>query len=104
MGSVSLSQSAIGKPNSETRNENHSTGLSKYVWNFKDKMIDHTIKWSIIQFAPTYSPETGKCQLCNLEKTLILIANEPNLLNQRNEMMNKCRHRRDHLLSSLKSK
>ena len=80
MGSVSLSQSAIGKPNSETRNENHSTGLSKYVWNFKDKMIDHTIKWSIIQFAPTYSPETGKCQLCNLETTLILIANEPNFV------------------------
>ena len=90
------------KSSLETRNENNSTALSKYVWNFKDKMIDHTIKWSIIQFAPTYSPETGKCQLCNLEKTLILIANEPNLLNQRNEMMNKCRHRRKHLLSSLK--
>ena len=78
----------------------NSTELSKCVWNLTDSNIQYTLNWSKMASAPTYKPSTGKCNLCNLEKTLILFSKEE-LLNSRNEIMNKCRHRNKYLLQAV---
>ena len=48
--------------------------------------------------ASTYSPSTKICHFLNLEKTLILLSEEETSLNQRSELMSKCRHKAKHLL------
>lgn len=80
----------------------NSTTLSKHIWTLKDLNQNYSIKWHQKKQASTYTKESRKCNLCNLEKTLILYSTEPNLLNKRGELMNKCRHRNKHLLSKLK--
>ena len=79
----------------------HSTALAKKVWSIKDQDQEFNIDWKILKSAPTYRPESSKCHLCNIEKTLILLSTDDNLLNKRSELMNKCRHRRKYLLSNV---
>ena len=79
--------------------ENETT-LSKEVWKLKNENIDYKLSWSVICRASTYKSSSKVCQLCLLEKTYILTSKE-NLLNKRNEIMNKCRHRRKFLLSQV---
>ena len=80
--------------------ENHTT-LSKYIWQLKSEGIQYDIKWSIIGHAPAYNKVSKKCHLCLLEKTNIIMSRNSNSLNKRTEIMNKCRHREKHLLSSV---
>ena len=90
------------------KNENaNPTGLSKYVWKLKNqdwKMnTDFKIKWSILTKAHTFSLGGKKCDLCLTEKTIILLHKDKNtLLNQRDEILTKCRHKEAHCLSSVK--
>ena len=78
----------------------HHTSLSKYVGDLKNKKKPFNISWSIVGKAPPYNPSAKTCKLCFLEKALILINKEDNLLNKRSELMNKCRHREQFLLSN----
>ena len=77
----------------------HSTTLSKHIWSLKNQNKAYTISWSIIGKSDSYQPGSKLCSLCNLEKTLILNYKH-GILNQRSEIMNKCRHRRKYLLSN----
>ena len=63
---------------------------------------EYNNKWSIIEQAPTYEKGSLLCQLCLAEKTQILMAEKENLLNQRNEILNPCRHRKKLLLEEFK--
>ena len=76
-----------------------STSLSSYVWELKQKNINHKIDWSIIKKAPTYHPSRKKCSLCTLEKTMILMSDHKFPLNKRSEILSKCRHREKFLLN-----
>ena len=78
----------------------HKTSLSKYIWDLKRKKMDFNIKWSVIGKAPSYNPASGTCNLCILEKTIILFSDKESSLNQRSELMSKCRHRAKFLLSN----
>ena len=85
----------------ESDTKHNSTVLAKHIWKLNHatpEPRDHTIEWSIAHYSQSYSPESKRCQLCNLEKTLILFDYEQNLLNERSELMNKCPHRRKYLL------
>ena len=90
------------------KNENaNPTGLSKYVWKLKNsgwKMnIDFKIKWSILTKAYAFSLGGKSCDLCLTEKTRIILHKDQNtLLNQRDEILTKCRHKETHCLSSVK--
>ena len=42
----------------------HSTCLSKYIWELKDKGTHHEIKWSIIKRAKPYSRKPPRSNLC----------------------------------------
>ena len=77
-----------------------NTNLSKHIWDLKTKNEAYEITWSRVASAPLYNPRTETCKLCNLEKTLIMTSTDHNLLNGRNELMNKCRHRAKFLLSA----
>ena len=79
----------------------HSTSLSNYIWQLKADKIKYELHWSMVGRASAYTPESKCCQLCNLEKTMILMNEGEDSLNQRNELMAKCRHRAKHLLSNV---
>ena len=79
----------------------NDTCLSKYVWKLKDEGItDFSIRWSILKKAAGYSKSSKKCGLCLAEKLLICeYPDKEQLLNDRSELVSKCRHFNKHLLS-----
>ena len=54
---------------------------------------EYTIKWSKEESHPAYNPESKRCSLGQNEKLKIASYNGKNLLNQRNEIISRCRHR-----------
>ena len=81
------------------------TELSKYIWDLKDKERNYKIAWKIIRKAQPYTPTSGKCDLCITEKTIIAnYKDKKQLLNSRNELMAKCRHREKWLLTNWKGR
>ena len=84
------------------RHENKAehTTLSKHIWDLNHKKTPYNLKWSIIGRASSYNKASKICQICLLEKSTILWSNYSNPLNKRTEIMNTCKHRKKHLLSS----
>ena len=78
------------------------TKLSGYVWQLKDKSIEPNVKFRLKDKAPSYTPTAGRCLLCITEKLFIMQADPEVYLNDRSEMMAKCRHRNKYLLSNIK--
>ena len=69
------------------------TELSKYIWQLKRENKPYTIKWKIMQNTPGYSNISKRCHLCLAEKYQICNFKDRNrLLNQKNELISKCRH------------
>ena len=82
------------------RNEQYrnATTLSNYIWKLKDKNINYSLKWKIIDRGRAYQPSGKSCGLCDLEKFYLISSPELASLNQRNELATSCRHRKNHLL------
>ena len=77
----------------------HSTTLSSYVWELKDnKGIEPIMKWEVIKKCRKYRAEDRSCLLCMEEKLAIASCKSRNMLNQRSEVLNSCRHKRAWLL------
>ena len=77
-----------------------ATSLSSYVWNLKEKNIDYQINWSKVARALPYQGGGGLCNLCNMEKTLIVTSDPEKTLNKRTEIMGKCRHKWPYYLNN----
>ena len=75
--------------------------LSKEIWRIKEMGGNFSIKWSKDSHHPSYKPEIGKCSLCDNEKLAIALFKGKNLLNKRNEIISRCRHRFKYKLSNL---
>ena len=83
--------------NPQLRNQ---TAQSKYFWSLKDQGLSPQIKWQIIRHPSTANIFNGRCNLCIDEKEgIINFKNRRLLLNERNELVFKCRHRRKFKLS-----
>lgn len=84
----------------------HSTALSTYVWELKEKFNTvPSLKWSIIKSVKSYSANARSCALCLQEKFEILnYPDKEDLLNKRSELISKCRHTNKFLLANYKSK
>jgi hypothetical protein len=80
-----------------------STALSNYIWQLKDKNIQHNITWKIITKSKSFSPSTNTCQLCLKEKFYIIFKPEMATLNTRNELASSCRHKKKFLLVNSKN-
>ena len=82
------------------RNSEHSTTLSSHIWNLKDQGEQYELKWSVIDRAPDFNPNTRKCRLCIKEKQYIIFQPEGATLNERSELFSTCRHRKKQLLAN----
>ena len=77
----------------------HSTTLSSYVWEVKDKKgIDPLLKWEVIKKCHKYRAGDRDCLLCKEEKLAIASCKSRVMLNQRSEVLNSCKHKRGWLL------
>ena len=76
----------------------NSTELSKYIWDLKDSNVQYSIDWKIMKQCKSYSNNTKRCNLCLHEKFLIIKHPENSSLNNRNELVSTCRHRKKFLL------
>jgi len=74
------------------RSYEKDTELSKYIWSLKDSEKPYDIAWSIAATASQYKCGTRKCDLCITEKYMIAMAEPESLLNQKSELISKCRH------------
>jgi hypothetical protein len=92
------------KSSFKNNSQRNATALSKYIWSLKDSNITYSIKWKLISRSMIYSTCTKRqrCNLCLEEKYFIITRPDLSSLNNRNELATSCRHRRKHLLSSLK--
>ena len=81
------------KSSFKDQNLKNSTALSKHVWE-KGLGTEPELKWKVIAEAPAYQLGQRTCQLCCTEK-LIIMKNfsNPQYLNQRSELAQKCRHK-----------
>ena len=91
--------------NSDMRNVGgrHKTKLSLHAWDLKDSNTDYEVEWDFIEQASTFNPITKKCRLCLIEKYHIMYSNQGSTLNKRQEVFNTCRHRKQKLLTNVKS-
>ena len=76
--------------NQKYRNQ---TELSKYIWMLKDQEKDFKTTWKILYFAAPYNNSTKRCNLCIMEKWIILCKQNLATLNSRAQLVNNCRHK-----------
>ena len=74
------------------------TTLSGYIWKLKKENKNFNISWKIVCRASPFSPVTGQCNLCTIEKWFIIFKPEMASLNSRNELGSHCRHKQSMLL------
>ena len=83
---------------SNFRLKQKKTTLSAHVCKLEEEGKQYTIKWDIMDRAPVYNPVTRKCRLCLKEIFYILFRPDSASLNNRSELFNTCRHRKQKLL------
>ena len=80
-----------------------STTLSSYVWSLRDRGCDFDMKWEILKRTNPYVCGAARCNLCMAEKVMILESDRGMLLNERSEILSKCRHKSKFLLCNLEN-
>ena len=78
------------------------TELSKLIWKLKDAGEQYTLSWDIASSARPYKCGGSRCDLCATEKLLIIMAAPGSIINKRDEIVSKCRHRNKFILKWLK--
>ena len=78
--------------------------LSDHIWKLKDEEEGYVIRWSILKISTPYRAGSKRCSLCLWEKLFILQGDRNKMLNKRDELMNKCRHRNKFLLRNYKDR
>ena len=79
------------------------TDLAKFYWQHKKRGVESKVKFSILERRFPYRAGSKKCDLCLSEKLLIM-KEEYNIINERDELVSKCRHANKFLLKNFKSK
>ena len=75
--------------------------ISKEIWRIKRKGGEYHVKWKKVKNYTSYKPERKRCNLCDNEKLEIALHKEENLLNQKNEIISRCRHRFKYKLANI---
>ena len=85
------------------RNEKENkTTLSSYVWYLKNRGLKPEITWSIKARGHVFSSGGRQCDLCLTEKLVITKGDPKEMLNKRDEILQKCRHKRKFTLAEVK--
>ena len=66
--------------------------LSSFIWETKNKKQNFEIMWLVIRRSIPYDAGSKKCNLCLWKKFHIITGDKDKLLNERNELITKCRH------------
>ena len=92
--------------NSTFRHPDHKnpTTLSTYLWKLKNRNLTPEVKWSVMSKAHAFSSGGKECNLCLKEKLTILEADPRKILNKRDELLEKCRHKGKFLLKEVLKK
>ena len=69
-----------------------STTLSQCINKLNSTNKKFNIEWSILRRESTFSPTTGRCNLCIAEKYIFLYRDELGTLNSRDELTAQCLH------------
>ena len=92
----------IIKSLSTLRTIKKETELSNEFWRLKELNAQPKVVFYIKRRCPP-TKRKGPCQLCLNEKLIILEHKENNLLNKRNELISKCRHKNKFKLANHKT-
>ena len=80
----------------------HASELAKYIRHLKNNNFNYSIKWLIASKVCGYA-NSLYCKLCLMEKYWIIkYFDDPNLLNKKSELINKCRHQNKILFMNVK--
>ena len=71
-----------------------------YIWDFKREERIFRVIWEILRKAPAYSNLSKRCDLCLMEKLMLISPAQSTVLNKRSEIISKCRHRNKFYLSN----
>ena len=71
--------------------------IKRYIFGSK-KGIDPILKWEMIKKCHKYKAGDKDCLLCNEEKLAIASCKNRDMLNQRLEVLNSCKHKKGWLL------
>ena len=69
------------------------TALSSKVWELRDTGHKPEVKFSLVKTARSAMAQVDSCKLCIEEKKVILFDNSEHLINTREEIFSRCRHR-----------
>ena len=91
--------------NSSFRNEQYKnkSKLSALVWKLKEEGKNYNLKWSILKKSSPYRAGSKRCNLCLWEKYFI-INGDNKMINKKDELLGKCRHREKFLLKNYKNR
>ena len=81
-----------------------NTESSNKEWRMKKSRQTPVIKWEIVRKCSSYKPNSKRCYLCLNEKLEIATYRENNLLNEKTELMAKCRRQNKYTLSKYDTK
>ena len=82
-------------------NKKGETELSNYIWQLKNSNTNYKIDWQIITKSNRYKKGSKKCNLCLVEKMLILKSDKLKFINCR-DVTTKCMHKFKYKLINLK--
>ena len=85
------------------RNQHYekSMELSKYIWRLKKKGIEYTNHWKVLSNVKGLTKKSF-CSLCLTEKFwLMKYLDDVYLLNEKSELISKCRHENKLMISSV---
>ena len=97
---LAVHKSSIKNRPKPAAKSSNSTELSNHTWELKDKNIDFTISWKIIDRAQSFSPTSRMCRLCLTEKYHLMYNQQGATLNNRSEFYSACRHKKRKLISN----
>ena len=72
---------------------NNQTELSCKIKELDQNNIKYDLTFKLLENKKSYNPEIRKCHLCTAESYHILYSHLENILNSKNEITSKCRHR-----------
>ena len=78
----------------------NSTELSKRVWQLRESGKEPQVTWRVVEKSRAYLTTSKTCNLCTAEKYRIITSDQSKTLNKKSELVSKCRHRNNFLLSN----
>ena len=87
----------VSQHNSNVRTGRKATRYSTFVLEKKKEGLQPKVTWNKVSLVPRRKKGDRFCPLCISEKTFITRAKD-DLINSRNEIMNRCRHKEDLVL------